>query len=129
MSLQVPYTVEVKKYKSITMKVKRRKPDPGKDQTVRQTHQEPGEAAHCKVIDLPVVLYRQVQSVQKKPWKVIKLQFTDKVVDISMDVEEVSADGAENRRRCISIAERRIRRCASFSQFSYLKVPATWKFT
>ena len=88
MSLQVPYTVEVKKYKSITMKVKRRKPDPGKDQTVRQTHQEPGEAAHCKVIDLPVVLYRQVQSVQKKTWKVIKLQFTDKVVDFSMDVTQ-----------------------------------------
>ena len=90
MSLQVPYTVEVKKYKSITMKVKRGKPDPIKYQTVRQTHQEPGEAAHCKVIDVPVVLHRQipkVQSIQKKTWKVIKLQFTDKVVDISVDVE------------------------------------------
>ena len=86
MSLQVPYTVEVKKYKSITMKVKRGKPDPIKYQTVRQTHQEPGEAAHCKVIDVPVVLHRQIPKVQSM-WKVIKLQFTDKVVDISRDVE------------------------------------------
>ena len=42
------------------------------------------------MIDVPVVLHRQipkVQPVQKKPWRVIKLQFTDKVVDISVDVE------------------------------------------
>ena len=42
------------------------------------------------MIDVPVVLHRQIPkvlSVQKKPWIVIKLQFTDKVVDISVDVE------------------------------------------
>ena len=42
------------------------------------------------MIDVPVVLHRQipkVQSVQKKSWRVIKLQFTEKVVDISVDVE------------------------------------------
>ena len=44
--LQVLYTVEVKKHESITMKVYRRKPNPDKDQTVRQTHREPGEASH-----------------------------------------------------------------------------------
>ena len=39
---------------------------------------------------MTVVLHKQipkVQSVQKKPWRVIKLQFTEKVVDISVDVK------------------------------------------
>ena len=41
---------------------------------------------------MPVVLLKQIPKVQKsnpskKTWRVIKLQFTEKVVDISVDVE------------------------------------------
>ena len=46
MTMQVVNAVEVKRHKIITIKVKRRRPEPGKDQTVRQTHRESGEAAH-----------------------------------------------------------------------------------
>ena len=45
MTMQVVNTVELKKHKIMTMKVQRRKPDPGKDQTVRRIHREPGEAS------------------------------------------------------------------------------------
>ena len=46
MTMQVVNNVEVKRHKIVTLKVKRKKPDSGKDQTVRQTHREPAEAAH-----------------------------------------------------------------------------------
>ena len=42
----VKNTVDVKKHKIIKMKVQRKKPDPGKEQTVCRTHREPTEAAH-----------------------------------------------------------------------------------
>ena len=41
------------------------------------------------MIDVPVKLQRQVSkcpSRQEKPWKFIKLQFIDKVVDISVNM-------------------------------------------
>ena len=42
----VENTVDVKKHEIIKMKVQRRKPDPGKEKTVRRTLREPTEAAH-----------------------------------------------------------------------------------
>ena len=60
MTMQVVNTVEVKKHKIITMKVQRRKPDPGKAQTT-----ESPEKQHIdKMVDVPVRLQRQLPNVQ-----------------------------------------------------------------
>ena len=81
MTLQVLYTVEVKKHKRITMKVYRRNRNPGNDQTVRQTHREPGENASCVTQE-----GSNSPSRPEEPWRVIKLQFIDKVLDISVNM-------------------------------------------
>ena len=69
------------KHKIIEMKAQRRKSDPGKDQTVCQTHREAGEAAHGqddRCASGVAEAGSKCPCRPQKPRRFIKLQFVDK---------------------------------------------------